>query len=135
MHEADTAVIGAGPYGLSIAAHLRAAGRSVVVLGRPLESWGAMPRGMMLKSPWSASSLSDPRRELTLDRYVWEERGAWPEPIPLPMFVDYCDWFRRRAVQCSQSIAGRKQRGASADDETNTNPTGWPGTCARCWRG
>jgi cation diffusion facilitator CzcD-associated flavoprotein CzcO len=98
MHHADTAVIGAGPYGLSIAAHLRAAGSSAVVLGRPLESWTAMPRGMMLKSPWSASSLSDPRREFTLDRYVWEERGAWLEPIPLRMFVEYCAWFTRRAV-------------------------------------
>jgi NADPH-dependent 2,4-dienoyl-CoA reductase/sulfur reductase-like enzyme len=53
---------------------------------------------MMLKSPWSASSLSDPGRQFTLDRYVWEERGAWPEPIPLAMFVDYCRWFTRRAV-------------------------------------
>jgi FAD-dependent urate hydroxylase len=38
MQPIDTAVIGAGPYGLSVAAHLRAAGVPHEIFGEPLES-------------------------------------------------------------------------------------------------
>ena len=95
---ASVAVIGAGPYGLSVAAHLRAAGVATTLLGRPMEFWRRMPMRMFLKSPWSASSLSDPDRRWCLDRYV--RTGAWErtEPVPLPMFLDYAEWFRRNAV-------------------------------------
>jgi len=45
----ETAIIGAGPYGLSIAAHLRTRGISFRIFGRPMDSWvGHMPKGMML---------------------------------------------------------------------------------------
>ena len=54
----DIVVIGAGPYGLSVAAHLLAQGRDVRVFGRAMESWTEhMPVGMMLKSEGFASSL------------------------------------------------------------------------------
>jgi pyruvate/2-oxoglutarate dehydrogenase complex dihydrolipoamide dehydrogenase (E3) component len=94
----STAVIGAGPYGLSVAAHLRAAGVGTRVLGFPMEFWRAMPRQMFLKSPWSASSLSDPRRLFSLDRYVSSRSEPRVQPVPLPMFLDYADWFRENAV-------------------------------------
>ena len=35
----DLLVVGAGPYGLSIASHAAAAGLSLRVLGRPMASW------------------------------------------------------------------------------------------------
>jgi len=94
----STAVIGAGPYGLSVAAHLRAAGVDTRVLGLPMEFWRGMPRQMFLKSPWSASSLSDPRRIFSLDRYVSSRSEERVQPVPLPMFLDYADWFRENAV-------------------------------------
>lgn len=47
----DLLVVGAGPYGLSIASHAAAAGLSLQVFGRPSPSWrDHMPRGMFLKS-------------------------------------------------------------------------------------
>src|SRR5438309_898808 len=94
----QTVVIGAGPYGLSVAAHLGRTGASPVVMGRPMEFWDGMPAGMFLKSSWSASSLSDPRGEHTLDRYVVERGGAGTEPISLSLFREYCRWFGARAV-------------------------------------
>jgi pyridine nucleotide-disulfide oxidoreductase len=94
----STAVVGAGPYGLSVAAHLRSRGVDTRVFGTPMEFWRAMPRQMFLKSPWSASSLSDPRRMFSLDRYVLECSKAKVQPVPLPMFLDYADWFREHAV-------------------------------------
>ncbi len=41
-----TVVIGSGPYGLSVAAHMRAAGIPTLTFGRPMEYWERMPRGM-----------------------------------------------------------------------------------------
>lgn len=93
-----TVVVGAGPYGLSVGAHLGRRGLPVMVLGRPMESWERMPAGMLLKSPWTASSLADPDGLLTLDRYVAETGTPRVEPIPLAYFLDYCRWFRERAV-------------------------------------
>jgi cation diffusion facilitator CzcD-associated flavoprotein CzcO len=56
----ETAIIGAGPYGLSIAAHFRSRGISFRVFGRPMDSWlRHMPKGMHLKSDGFASNLSD----------------------------------------------------------------------------
>src|SRR5262245_19441205 len=55
------AIIGAGPYGLAMAAHLRAQGTDFRIFGVPLQSWRAqMPKGMFLKSEGFASNLHDP---------------------------------------------------------------------------
>lgn len=98
MKEGLTVVIGAGPYGMSVAAHLRRYGLLQVILGRPMEFWQAMPEGMVLKSPWSASSLADPSRASTIDQFVRHGGGERVEPIPLPMFIDYGLWFQRRQL-------------------------------------
>ena len=62
------AIVGAGPYGLSIAAHLNARDIPFRIFGRPGSSvWATgMPRGMRLKSEGFASSLSDPESQFTL---------------------------------------------------------------------
>ena len=65
----DVAVIGAGPYGLSATAHLRAGGLDVHTLGRPMELWEGMPPGMFLRSSWEASTIADPDGSLSLDAY------------------------------------------------------------------
>ena len=41
----DVAVIGAGPYGLSLAAHLRARGADIRVFGFPMQSWRELYAG------------------------------------------------------------------------------------------
>ncbi|OXY99928.1 FAD-dependent oxidoreductase [Streptomyces diastatochromogenes] len=97
----DLLVVGAGPYGLSIASHAGAAGLNVRVLGRPMASWrDHMPRGMFLKSePW-ASNLSDPEGRWRLDVFC-AFRGMTArhaEPIPLDVFAEYGLWFARNAV-------------------------------------
>lgn len=94
----DTVIIGAGPYGLSIAAHLLAKRRPVHIFGKTMELWKNMPSGLCLKSVWSASSLSDPAEAYTLDRYIAEIGVPRQEPIPQPFFLNYTDWFQRHAV-------------------------------------
>ncbi|MER6284084.1 NAD(P)-binding domain-containing protein [Streptomyces sviceus] len=97
----DLLVVGAGPYGLSIASHAAAAGLRLRVFGRPMASWrDHMPRGMFLKSePW-ASNLSDPQGRWRLDRYC-ADRGVAArhgEPIPVGTFAEYGLWFARNAA-------------------------------------
>jgi cation diffusion facilitator CzcD-associated flavoprotein CzcO len=98
----DVAIIGAGPYGISIAAHLRARGVRYRIFGRPMESWRKrMPKGMFLKSEACASSLSDPRGHYTLRRYCAEigaDYKPWAFPIPLDLFIGYGLWFQTHLV-------------------------------------
>ena len=95
----DVAVIGAGPYGLSVAAHLKHAGVPTRIFGEPLSFWRThMPKGMKLRSPWHATHLSDPDRSLSLDAYALAhdlDRGG---PLPLEDFLAYGDWFQKHAV-------------------------------------
>lgn len=95
-----TVIIGAGPHGLATAAHLRAAGAETISFGKPLEFWRHhMPAGMILRSRKRASSISDPRHALTIDRY--EQAAAKVVHAPnllLEEFVEYGLWFQRRAV-------------------------------------
>ncbi|MEH0423507.1 NAD(P)-binding domain-containing protein [Streptomyces sp. B21-083] len=97
----DLLVVGAGPYGLSIASHAAGAGLRLRVLGRPMASWrDHMPRGMYLKSePW-ASNLSDPDNRWRLDTYCAGQgvKARHGQPIPLEMFASYGQWFARNAV-------------------------------------
>ncbi|MGO9905800.1 MAG: NAD(P)-binding domain-containing protein [Solirubrobacteraceae bacterium] len=98
----STAIIGAGPHGLAVAAHLRKAGIETRSFGQPLEFWREnMPAGMLLRSRKRSSSISDPDRSLTVERFERDTgrtlRGAL-ESLPLEEFVEYGMWFQRRAV-------------------------------------
>jgi cation diffusion facilitator CzcD-associated flavoprotein CzcO len=98
MKDDTVAVIGAGPYGLSIAAHLRAAGMPTLAFGKPMDFWRKMPEAMFLRSAWSASSLSAPNHAYNLDEFLRVTGHGQRLPIPLPFFVQYGLWFQRRAV-------------------------------------
>ena len=95
----ETAVIGAGPYGLSVAAHLKAAGIATLAFGEPMAFWRHnMPKGMMLRSPWRATHISNPAGTLSLDAYASAHGIAADRLLPLEDFVAYGEWFQRHAV-------------------------------------
>jgi FAD-dependent urate hydroxylase len=95
----EVAVIGAGPYGLSVAAHLDHAGMSTRVFGEPMGFWRRnMPKGMMLRSPWHGTHISSPNRAHSLDVYASAHNVDDAKLLPLENFVDYGAWFQRRAV-------------------------------------
>lgn len=100
MKTCDIAIIGAGPYGLSAAAHLRATNSKVVrVFGECMSFWERhMPVGMLLRSPWAATHLSDPGRKLTLDAYKSVNGNHLSAPVPLARFIDYGRWFQQQTV-------------------------------------
>ena len=95
----DAAIVGAGPYGLSTAAHLIGRGLRVAVFGKTFELWRQhMPRGMFLRSHWWASNLSDPRKQYGFERFFNESKYRKCFPVPLEAFIDYGLWFQERAV-------------------------------------
>jgi thioredoxin reductase len=104
----ETSILGAGPYGLSIAAHLRAARQPFEIFGTPLESWRFnMPEGMILKSEPFASNLWDPRRRYSLARY-FATLGLPYQPVANPLslsrFLEYAEWFRQNAVGVTNEV-------------------------------
>lgn len=98
----EVVVVGAGPYGLSIATHLRSAGLGVRVFGDLMASWRRhMPSGMCLKSTPDASSLSAPAPGSTIFDYCAEigSRALTDGPaIPIDLFISYGLWFAERHV-------------------------------------
>src|SRR5580692_6301305 len=99
LNACEVAVIGAGPYGLSVAAHLRHAGFTTKVFGEPMSFWRHhMPKGMRLRSPWRATPMSDPAEKFSLDAFAAAQRADPTAPLMLENFVAYGDWFCSRAV-------------------------------------
>lgn len=98
----DVAIVGAGPYGLSLAAHLRAAGISFRIFGKPLDTWRHhMPGGMHLKSEGFASNLAAPDSQSSLMAYCAARGFDYADrrvPVALETFNAYADWFRLRHV-------------------------------------
>ena len=105
MITCDVAIVGAGPYGLSAAAHLKAAnGLDIHVFGEPMSFWERhMPKWMLLRSPLPGSHLSDPRKALTLQAYQAASGNAITAPLPLCRFIDYGRWFQCQAVPNADS--------------------------------
>jgi len=98
----DVAVIGAGPYGLSLGAHLKARGVPFRIFGRAMGTWREnMPQGMYLKSEGCGSSLSDPNRSHTLKNFsvlTGNNYSDWGLPVPIEQFIDYGHWFQKELV-------------------------------------
>jgi len=98
----DVAVIGAGPYGLSLASHLGARGLDFRIFGEPMGAWkNNMPPGMLLKSyPW-ASNLSDHGSCFTVRQFCAERAIPYHNsmmPLPLDTFISYGEAFQARHV-------------------------------------
>jgi thioredoxin reductase len=98
----DVAIVGAGPYGLSIAAHLRHEGIPFRIFGKLMDSWKShMPKGMMLKSDGFASNLDDPEASFTLGKFCASQGIPYGDtviPVRLDTFTAYGEAFQKRMV-------------------------------------
>jgi len=105
----DIAIVGAGPYGLSLAAHLRGRGRSVRIFGLPMRFWSHhMASGTSLKSEGFASSLYDPDSEFTLEDYCREKNIPYAPiglPVKIEVFIAYALEFQRRYVPELETVS------------------------------
>jgi Pyridine nucleotide-disulphide oxidoreductase len=100
--DTDIAIIGAGPYGLALGAHLRSAGANFRIFGYPMDLWRShMPEGMLLKSDGFASNIYDPKGDFPLARYCRENSIEYADegiPVRLDTFVNYGIAFKNRLV-------------------------------------
>lgn len=98
----QVAIIGAGPYGLALAAHLRARKIPFRIFGDPMESWiRYMPQGMYLKSEGFASNIAHPDGKYTLETFCRQSGLPYAssgQPVSVEMFASYGLWFQDAVV-------------------------------------
>jgi thioredoxin reductase len=69
------------------------------VFGECMSFWERnMPAGMLLRSYWEGSHISDPRGEFTLDQYERARGVRLPRPVRLDDFVAYGRWVQRQVA-------------------------------------
>jgi cation diffusion facilitator CzcD-associated flavoprotein CzcO len=98
MLTTNVAIVGAGPYGLATAAHLRRAAVELRIFGDPMSFWRTMPVGMLLRSNWTATCIAEYRGPLALDTYCAETGDRFQRPVPLERFVAYGQWVQARVA-------------------------------------
>lgn len=102
MTSTDVLVIGAGPFGLSISAHLRGRGVDHMIVGRPVDTWRShMPLGMYLKSEPYGSVISAPSTGFDIATYCASKGFEYADrvgPLALERFLGYADWFTEQLV-------------------------------------
>ena len=98
MDRIDTVIVGAGPFGFSVAAHVSRNG-SARTYGESMRTWRTlMPPDMVLRSDWEHTNLSAPHGAGTLEAWVRSGEGERLEPLPLQHFLRYAEWFERTFV-------------------------------------
>ncbi|MCA9859379.1 MAG: NAD(P)-binding domain-containing protein [Thermomicrobiales bacterium] len=92
--ETDLLVVGAGPYGLGIAAYAKSLGVETAIVGRPMAFWrDRMPAGMYLRSSWDWHY--DPHAVHTIEMWL-EQTGrtkASITPFSLADYLEFATWF------------------------------------------
>jgi hypothetical protein len=91
----EAAVIGAGPYGLSVAAHLKDRGVRTRIFGSPMSFWRRMPESIDLKSFAFATSIDVPRKGFTFPEYCRAHGLPDLEPCTMKSLADYGVWVQQ----------------------------------------
>jgi thioredoxin reductase len=96
--ETDVAIIGAGPYGLSLAAHLRARNVRFRIFGEAMSFWRNMPVGVNLKSLAFATNIALPTPGYTYPEWCRRQGLEDFEPCTMQSFAAYGLEIQKRFV-------------------------------------
>jgi thioredoxin reductase len=103
-HETDVAIVGSGPYGLSIAAQLRARGTEFRIFGPPMKFWRDMPEGINLKSFGFATNVYVPTRGHSFPEWCRANGLEDFEPITMASFAAYGMSMKDRFVSNAEPV-------------------------------
>jgi cation diffusion facilitator CzcD-associated flavoprotein CzcO len=95
--DTDLLIIGAGPFGLAMAAYAKHLGLDHRLVGTPMESWKVnMPKGMYLRS--ASDWHLDPVGQDTIESFLKAQglTAAQVEPLSLEFYLRYARWFQER---------------------------------------
>jgi cation diffusion facilitator CzcD-associated flavoprotein CzcO len=102
--DTDVAIVGSGPYALSVAAHLHALGVDFRIFGPPMKFWRDMPRGINLKSFAYATNVYVPQRGNTFPDWC-RARGLEDfEPCTMHSFASYGMWMQEHFVPSLEPV-------------------------------
>jgi cation diffusion facilitator CzcD-associated flavoprotein CzcO len=98
LREVDVAIVGSGPYALSLAAQLRARDVEFRIFGPPMKFWRDMPVGINLKSFGFATNVYVPAAGHTFSEWCRSNRLEDHEPCTMASFARYGMWVTERFI-------------------------------------
>ncbi|HEV2571362.1 MAG TPA: NAD(P)-binding domain-containing protein [Beijerinckiaceae bacterium] len=107
MSRPCVAIIGGGPYGLSLASHLAARNVAHRIFGRPMAFWSQIARAgsrRYLKSYCFGTNISSPHPGSTFADYNGPRGLETFEPCSIENFASYGLWFQEHNVDWTEPV-------------------------------
>ena len=107
LNRVPVAIVGAGPYGLSVAAHLSARKIDYRIFGQPMLFWtniAAAGNRRFLKSYCFGTNVSTPVPGFTFADFNRPRGLETFEPCSIGNFADYGRWFQENMVPTVEAV-------------------------------
>jgi thioredoxin reductase len=107
VNNVAVAIIGSGPYGLSVAAHLAARNVEHRIFGRPMQFWSQIADAggeRYLKSYCFGTNISTPKAGFAFADYSRPRGLETFEPCPMRDFAAYGKWFQQNNVPGAEPV-------------------------------